>query len=88
MLLVKVTILLQKDRDLDIRSRSFCKGHRRGGVCVLRMLLVFLIIRLIVYPCRIGHIAQFKRPYCIVDKILRWDMNANLIDSNFQGGGG
>ena len=33
--------------DLEVRSRSHVKvkGHRRGGVCVLRMLLVVLCLR-------------------------------------------
>ena len=30
--------------DLVRRSRSHVKGHRRGGVCVLRMLLVLFIL--------------------------------------------
>ena len=37
-------ILLDNLRVLDLvrMSRSLVKGHRRGGVCVLRMLLVFI----------------------------------------------
>ena len=30
--------------DLVRRSQSYVKGHRRGGVCVLRMLLVYVAI--------------------------------------------
>ena len=40
---VQYNILLDNLRVLDLvrMSRSHVKGHRRGGVCVLRMLLVF-----------------------------------------------
>ena len=39
-------IFLDNLRVLDLvrMSRSHVKGHRRGGVCVLRMLLVLILI--------------------------------------------
>ena len=41
-----INVILNNLSGLDLvrRSRSHVKGHRRGGVCVLRMLLVLLIL--------------------------------------------
>ena len=64
--------------DLVRRSRSHVKGHRRGGVCVLRMLLVAVL-------WLIGVLSFYFLSQDELAKIKMTDLENQLYDAEVSG---